>query len=275
MELPKEQFIRLRDFIYEKSGLFFEEKKIYFVKKRIEKRLESLGFSDSRDYYRYLRYGKDGRELNRFLEALTTRETYFFREFSQLKSFSEEALPLLTEEHVKKGLGRRISVWSAGCSTGEEAYTLAMILKESPALGKGWNITIFGSDINDGALASAARGQYGDRSVKDVPPNYLKKYFSKVSTGYRVSDEIKRMVAWEKVNLIDKIHMRRFRNIDFIFCRNVLIYFSDESRKRVLKYFYDSMTEGGFIFLGHSESVGRVSTAYRLMRLNNSLVYRK
>ena len=275
MELPKEQFIQLRDLIYEKSGLFFDEKKIYFVKKRIKNRLETLGFSNSLDYYRYLRYGKDVKELNRFIEALTTSETYFFRELPQLKSFSEKALPLIVEEHVKQGLGQRIFVWSAGCSTGEEPYTLAMLLKENPALGHGWNITIFGSDINDQALASAARGQYSDRSVKDVPPNYLKKYFTKTPTGYNVNDEIKGMVTLKNVNLIDKIQMRQFRNVDFIFCRNVLIYFSDESRKQVLNYFYDSMTQGGFIFLGHSESVGRISAAYRLMRLKNALVYRK
>lgn len=275
MELQKEQFIQIRDLICEKSGLFFDEKKIYFVKKRIEHRLKSLGFSDPLDYCRYLKRGKNVGELNCFIEALTTNETYFFREPAQLESFGEEALPLIAKEHAKRGLGRRISVWSAGCSTGEEPYTLAMMVKENSALGNGWEITILGSDINDQALASAARGQYGERSVKNVPPKFLKKYFTKTPSGYNVNDEIKGMVTLKNVNLIDKSQMRRLRNVDFIFCRNVLIYFSDESRRRVLNYFYDSMTQGGFIFLGHSESVGRISAAYRLVRLKSSLAYRK
>lgn len=274
MDLSLGDFHNLRDLVYERSGIFFEDKKIYFLKKRMENRIQQLGLNSPTDYYRYIKYSSGNGEAMKFIELLTTNETYFFREIQQLNAFSEEALPML-EAEKRQANNYTLNVWSAGCSTGEEPYTLAILLRERLKDIARWRVNIYGSDINNTVLESALHGHYSPRSVKDVPPEYLAKYFYKEGGDYCVTDEMKGMITFKQVNLVDRNQMRGFRNIDFLFCRNVLIYFDDNSRKTVVNYFYDSMTKGGFIFLGHSESVGRISAAFKLVRLKNALVYRK
>ena len=276
MKLEHDVFCKLRDMVYARAGLFFEEKKLYFVEKRIARRARITGCDTAQDYYLYLKYDDQGEEFSHLLDALTTNETYFFREYPQLQAFADDVLPEVLEEKTQRR-SRKLQVWSAGCSTGEEAYTLAIILKELIGDLASWRISIFATDINQQVLQSAQRAVYGRRALKDVPLPYRQHYFSANGTGdsWRVAPEIRNMVTFSHVNLTDRTNMRSFRDIDFIFCRNVLIYFDDKSRKQVVNSFYNSLRKGGYLFLGHSESVGRISAAFRPQRKQKILLYAK
>ncbi len=270
-----EDFIKFKKLIYERAGIYFEDRKILFVKRRILERMNELNIDKAVDYYRYLRFGdKDGREFQNLINLLTTNETYFFREFYQLEVFGEVLLPELEEKRKKEG-DYRIKIWSAGCSSGEEPYTLAIIVKEILDNFSIWNIEILATDIDENILKKAVRGIYDKRSVKDVPPAYLEKYFIKVGENFKIKDEIKKMVTFEKLNLFDTPNMLRKKGYDFIFCRNVLIYFDDESRKKVVNLFYNSLNHNGYIFLGHSESLSRITTVFKMRKVRDTIVYFK
>jgi len=275
MELSLEDFKKIRDLVYEKTGMRFEENKMYFVKRRLEKRMEALGMDDLRDYYRYVKYDPRGEELATLVNLLTTNETYFFRDFTQLKGFAEEVLPVLLEEKRKKG-EFTLRIWSAGCSTGEEVYTLAIIAYEMVEGVQKWDVKIVGSDINTQVLKSARRGVYGPRSVKNVPREYLEKYFIPLEDGmYKVVPLLQSKVHFCWSNLVDKKTLLALRGMDAIFCRNVLIYFDKESRRKAIYNLYDCLAPGGYLFLGHSEMIGTVTAAFRVMRFPSCLVYKK
>ncbi len=270
-----EDFIKLRNLIYERTGIKFEEKKIYFVKRRVMERVKALGLKSSKEYYRYLRFrDRDGKEFQNLINLLTTNETYFFREFYQLEVFGEVLLPEL-EEKRKEENNLRLKIWSAGCSTGEEPYTLSIIVMEILDDYRDWDIEIVANDIDERVLEHAKRGVYGRRSVKDVPKAYLDKYFIRQGENFKIVDEVKRLVKFEKLNLMDDTKMRYKKGFDFIFCRNVLIYFDDESRKRVVSHFYNALNRGGYIFLGHSESLSRITTAFRVKKVRDAIIYYK
>ncbi|OQX86631.1 MAG: chemotaxis protein [Candidatus Omnitrophica bacterium 4484_70.2] len=275
MELSIKDFIKFRDLIYKKTGLFFEEKKIYFLKKRLSKRMEELEIKSTVEYYQLLSFGdKSEDELQRLIDLLTTNETYFFREFEQLQAFAEYCLPEICEKKEKNS-NYKLKIWSAGCSTGEEPYTLAIILLEMLDNFRLWDKEIVATDIDSVALKRAERGVYDDRSVKDVPEEYFAKYFTTQSDGYRVTIPLRKMVTFYKLNLFDDREIARHKNFDFIFCRNVLIYFNDLSRRKVVNYFYEALNPGGYIFLGHSESMSRISSAFKITRKGDFIVYKK
>lgn len=275
MDLSLEDYIKFRNYLYEKTGLFFEEQKLYFVKKRLTSRAEKNGIDSISDYIKFLKYiDNDKKEMQILINDLTTNETYFFREFEQLSVFGEVILQESIEKKLKHGQ-KKIKIWSAACSSGEEPYTLAIILLEMMENIKEWKIEIIGSDINSFVLAMASKGVYSDRSIREVPPEYLSKYFILSSDGYILKPKVKEMVQFENINFIDALTMRHMRDVDFIFCRNALIYFDEESRKKVVGYFYDSLKDGGYIFLGHSESMSRISSAFELKRKREFIVYQK
>lgn len=274
-EISFSEFINLRNFIYESTGIFFEEKKIYFIKKRVEKRLLDLNLETASTYLRFLKTSKESsKELQILINLLTTNETYFFREYDQLAVFGEHCLMEIIEEKNKK-LVKSLNIWCAGCSTGEEAYTLSIIVQEMLGNLSYWSINIYATDIDTEVLQKAKEGTYSDRSVKDVPQEYLEKYFKLEGEEWKVSDKVRKYVKFLNINLVDDLKMRTFKSIDFIFCRNVLIYFDEASRKRVVGNFYDSLNKGGYIFLGHSESVSRISSAFTTKRKGDLIVYQK
>jgi len=258
MTLPDELFDKFARLIYEKTGLHYELNKKYYVQKRLEKRAESLEMDNLNEYYMMLRFADDESELEMLVNELTVNETYFFRDFPQLRNFAEDVLPVFMRE---KGDRKKIKIWSAACSTGEEPYTLSIILLEMLDEPEEWEIQILASDINTEVLQKARAGLYEGRSVRDVPPEYLEKYFTKRDDKYLINLNVKKPVSFRRINLADRNEMSSVSGCDFIFCRNCLIYFDDESRKSVLSNFYESLNPGGFIFLGHSESVGRISSA--------------
>jgi chemotaxis protein methyltransferase CheR len=267
-------YLGVRDLIYARSGLFFEEKKFYFLRRRIDQRVEDVGASSVLDYFQMLRFGADTTEIQALCESVTTNETYFFREFPQLKAFADVCLPEVLADKRKRG-DYNLRVWSAACSTGDEAYTLAIILREVIDDFDKWVVTLVATDIDREALRTARKAIYTERAVKDVPVVYRQKYFQPEGYTYRVSPLITRMVQFRHANLMDPAVAGEMTGQDFVFCRNVLIYFDDASRRRTLELFYDALRPGGYIFLGHSESVGRITSAFRLLRKSDQLVYMK
>ena len=275
MALSVDHFNKLSQQIYVRLGLQFEENKMYFLEKRIEKRMSALDCPDAGEYIFRLCYADpEGKEMQALANLITTNETYMFREYDQLAAFANSCLPELLS--VKQSRGeQRLRIWSAGCSSGEEPYTLAIILQEVFPQSQYWNCEIVGTDIDQNVLAQAAAAKYAWRSVREVPAEYLDKYFSQEGDCYRVLPKTRSLVRFEHLNLHDRMAMRTMRDFDFVFCRNVLIYFDDLSRKTAVDNFYNALNKGGYIFLGHSESVGRISSAFKLRRLDGHLVYAK
>lgn len=266
-----QEFSALRDHIHTRTGVYIGDQKIYLLKRRIEQRLSALGLSSVREYLNYLKHWDgSGKEFEELVSTITVNETYFFREFPQLQAFAEHCLPEIVEQRGTS----RVRILSAGCSTGEEAYTLSIICQEM--LDPPHTFSIDALDIDYRALEKARRGVYEERAVRDVPKVYLDKYFERTREGFVVKEAVRKFVTFHKANLNNRETLLAVgRNFDFVFCRNVLIYFSDDSRRKVVETFYALMNPGGYIFLGHSESMSRFTSAFELQRRGETLVYRK
>jgi chemotaxis protein methyltransferase CheR len=235
--------------------------------------MESLGLHDPQDYIFRLCYADPtGAEMQALANLITTNETYMFREYEQLEAFANCCLPEVLSAKQARG-EQRLRIWSAGCSSGEEAYTLAMIVQDVFPQSQYWNCEIIATDIDENMLAHGRKARYWSRSVRDVPNPYLEKYLIEDGDSYVVRPKTASLVRFAHLNLHDRMAMRAMRDFDFIFCRNVLIYFDDGSRKAAVDSFYNSLNRGGYIFLGHSESVGRISSAFKLKRVEDHLVY--
>jgi chemotaxis protein methyltransferase CheR len=270
--LPREVFRLLRQSIYEYSGLFFDDDATFLVQRRLLPRLEALSLQDFSDYYRYLRAATPETrrgELEEIVERVTTNETYFFREGYQLAAFKDEILPAFAASGKK-----RLTIWSAGCSSGEEAYTIAILLIES-GLFVDWDVRIFGSDISRRVLQTARKGAYGRPSFRTTEPRVLRRYFREVDGRHQVRDEVRQLVSFGQINLFDEPMTAIVGEVDIIFCRNVLIYFNAESRRKVIDTLHRKLVKGGYLLLGHSESLINVTTAFELVHLKNDMVYRK
>lgn len=270
----KEDVQPILNLIEEVAGLHFEPNKHYFTEKRILARMRATNSKSVQDYFRLVKLSQNIDELQELICALTTNETYFYRNIPQLESFAEDALPLLIERKMKKG-DYSLRIWSAACSSGEEPYNIMLLLKEHLPNFKNWDIEIIATDIDHHVLEKAEIGIYEKRQVKQVPSDMLKKYFSPRGNQYKVSRELKRQIQFKQSNLMDRREMRQFKNMDFVFCRNVLIYFNDESKKQIINSIYDSLNLGGFIFMGHAESVGKISALFKLVKFKKCLAYQK
>jgi len=274
MILTPELYGRYIDLIYKKTGLWFEPSKRYFVDKRIEERIEGLGLESFKEYYQLLKFSNNDLEMQKLINRLTVNETYFFRDFPQLQSFAEGVLPEVVKIKENEG-NKKIRFWSAGCSTGEEPYTMAIIFLEMLPNPEEWTIEILATDINTQVLNAARKGGYSSRSVKDVPPEYLERYFVERLDTYYIKKKIKDMVQFKTLNLVDGQAMLEQDQLDFIFCRNVLIYFNPESRAKVVNCFYHSLKSRGVIYLGHSESISRITNLFKIKRIGGNTVYCK
>ena len=267
VEIDTEIYNKVCGLVYDLTGLRFDEQKKYFVARRLERRLEITGATSILDYYQMLRYGNhNSAELLALSESLTTGETYLFREYPQLQDFADEILPIVLERK-RRNHDNVIRLWSAGCSTGEEPYTLAIILRETIEDFDRWQINLTATDLNPAALQIARKALYGERSLKDVPTVYRQKYFQPEGENYQVVPAVTRMVRFQQANLMDHAATGNLTGLDFIFCRNVLIYFDTASCRKVVDKFYDA--------LGHSESVGRITSAFQLVRQGKMLTYMK
>jgi chemotaxis protein methyltransferase CheR len=270
--LSVDVFRLLRDFIRDYCGIFFDDDSRYLLEKRLSRRLRNHHFTNFRDYFRYLLYDKKrDEELSAIIDILTVNETYFFREQNQLKAFSEEILPEIRGINKDK---KRLRIWSAGCSTGEEPYTIAMLVLEKGHFNN-WNIEIFGSDINQRVLQIARSGIYRKNSFRTTNPYYLKKYFMEEDSLFKISDTIKQHVNFTHLNLLDPFKVKLVGIMDLIFCRNVLIYFDHPSRKKVADMFFERLSDGGYLLLGHAESLINITTAFTLKHFKYDMVYQK
>jgi chemotaxis protein methyltransferase CheR len=271
--LTQEAFRLLRDVIHDHAGIWFEEDGRLLVQRRLQPRVEALGLADFVEYLRHLRAANPEQrraELEEIVDRVTTNETYFFREAYQLTAFRDEILPAL---HQDRPRGRRLTVWSAGCSSGEEAYTIAILILETALFGD-WDVRVFGSDISRRVLAMARRGQYGRASFRASEDRLVRRYFREVDGRQQVRDEVRRLVSFGHINLLDGAAMLA-SEVDIIFCRNVIIYLSDEARRRVIDHLHRKLTHGGYLLLGHSESLMQITTAFELVHLKSDMVYRK
>ena len=278
IEMSNHSFYALRDMIYERSGIFFPDQKKYILENRLIRRIEDSGFDDFEKYIYFLRHDPmRDKEFSALFNIVTTNETSFFRDINQLQVFESVVLPQRVKEAEKTGY-RKLRIWSAPCSTGEEPYTLAMLLlSKFPGIqGTGWDIEIHGSDISECVLNSARRGEYNDYSIRNVPAPYLDRYFTKNGSGkYHVHPEVRGIVRLSHINLFDNLRLRIFRGMDIVFCRNVLIYFDEPAKKRVIANIYDCLSPGGYLFIGHAESLFNISRAFKLVNINNILFYQK
>jgi chemotaxis protein methyltransferase CheR len=274
-EMSPEEFRLLRDHVYAHCGILVHEDMKFVMERRLWPRLEALGLADFGTYHRFLRYDAQRRaELEAAVEALTTHETYFFREALQLRAFSDELLPELQRRNASS---RRLRIWSAGCSTGEEAYTLSMLLKES-ALFEGWDVEVYGTDISRRVIAQARRAEYGPSALRATPPEMLARYFDKVAGAgnkVRVRDGVRAWVSFGHLNLLDEATAQLVPRMDVIFCRNVMIYFDGPARRRLIHLFREKLVPGGYLLLGHSENLLNLSVDFELVHLRGDLVYRR
>lgn len=274
MFLSDELYTKFIKLVYKHTGIFYEYNKKYYVHKKVERRAQLLQLDSLNEYYQLIKFSDYTSEFNQLINDLTVNETYFFRDFPQLRNFAEDLLPLLVRKKEKSNQNK-IRIWSAACSTGEEPYTLAIILQEMLDNPEQWDIEIIASDINTQVLKEAQNGLYEERAIRDVPPEYLEKYFIKRQDKYMLVPKVKRFVKFMNINLMDAEMTKVITSCDVIFCRNCLIYFDDTSRKEVLLSFYESLSPGGYILLGHSESVGRISSSYHVQKIGDSIIYSK
>jgi chemotaxis protein methyltransferase CheR len=301
--LKPEEFRLLRDLFASRAGLNFGPEARFAIERRLRERLVVLKLHDFADYHHYLRFGAHAaEEWDEALDLLTTNETYFFREERQLRGFAEELLPMFHAQMLARAK-RRLVIWSAGCSTGEEAYTIAILVHQSglffprrstildpapsPSPGAGgvfgapeppsplWDVRIYGSDISRRCVAAARRGVYTETSFRATPENLRRTCFRPCDGGWQVTDPIRQLCHFGQMNLLDEDRTRIFGKADVIFCRNVLIYFDTKARKTAIEVLYDRLSPGGVLLLGHSESLLNVSTAFELLHLREDLVYRK
>jgi chemotaxis protein methyltransferase CheR len=242
------------------------------VERRLRDRVSILGIDSFSEYVRLLRTDPKGRgELDEAVEALTTNETYFFREDYQLRAFKDEVIPLLAQQASAR---KRLAVWSAGCSTGEEVYSIAITLLETPDLA-GWDLRVYGSDISKRCLAHARRAVYRPSAFRATPPEMKRRWFHDGPDGLLVQERVRQLCHFGHLNLLDGDRAPALGRMDAVFCRNVLIYLDPLSRRRVIDLFHQRLYPGGVLLLGHSESLLNVSTAFELLHLRDDLVYRR
>jgi chemotaxis protein methyltransferase CheR len=271
--MSPEEFSVLRDLVGVRTGLSFSPEMLGSFERKLRERLAALNLRTFTEYYQHLRFHPTAaQEWDEIFDLLTTNETYFYREAYQLVAFRDEVLPLLAGKAKTR---RRLSIWSAGCSTGEEAYTLAIVVKESGLFG-GAEVVIHGSDISRRCIAAARRGVYRASSFRAMPEALLRReYFTERPEGTHVAEGVRSLCHFNQMNLLDADRARLLGRVDAIFCRNVLIYFDAHSRRRMIDLFHDRLQPGGFLLLGHSESLLNLSTAFELCHLKGDLVYRK
>lgn len=262
---------RLCQLLYARTGMVFGETKRYYIERRILVRMAKSGARDPASYIS--RAVADPSEMQALINAFTINETYFFREESQLSCLVRDILPAVTADRRP---GELVRIWSLPCSSGEEPYSIAIWLLENWPMVDAWNIEIMGSDIDTHALDEARRGRYGERALHRLPTELVRRYFlADRGTAREIIDDLKESVQWSNVNLVDTRSVAAQGRFDVIFCRNLLIYFDEDARLRAAEHLFDSLNPGGFLCLGHTESMSRISDRFELVRFDDAIVYRR
>jgi len=262
-------FTSLASLLARRSGLLFEKKSRAMLERRLGPRLRANNLPSFDEYISFLQ--ENPTEQDAVYQILTTKETYFFRQEYQLRAFVEEIIPHLAEVN---SVNKRITIWSAGCSTGEEAYTLAIMLMDCPAL-KGFRTSIIATDLCRANIEAAERGFYRAGSFRAMSADLIAQHFTPEKGGYLIKPALRRTVHFSQGNLMNARDVRAVGRVDVIFCRNVLIYFGEAARQSVTALFYERLLPGGYLLLGHSESLLNAGTSFQAVHLEADLVYRR
>jgi len=267
--LSGHELSEIRMLIEERTGIHFDESRERFFSTRVKEHLRAKGMERGTDLLRSMR--KSNIEYEALLERLLTQETSFFRYPGVYEAFEKRVLP---ELHAKKFWNnpRTLRIWSAGCSTGEEPYSIAITINDSLSFAESWNVEILATDVGRVALKHAERGIYSGRSIASVTEKQLLNHFSPADNGQQVKPRLRKMVSFAQINLASAVYVGR---MDIIFCMNVLIYFTEERRRALVQRFYDTLEPGGYLFLGHSESISKMPVKFQAIVLNDCILYRK
>jgi chemotaxis protein methyltransferase CheR len=272
IRVTQEDVRRLCDFLYRRTGMLFADSKRYYIDRRLEERIAATQANSFQEYFALLRSDAE-HEIEHLINAFTVNETYFYREDHQLRCMTQDLLEVIVK---KKNPQDPIRIWSNPCSTGEEAYSIALWLLENWSDVDRYNIEIVGSDIDTRALAAAIEGLYGERALMRLPKQLVARYFEAVSgKGFQIDPGLRESIQFTAVNLVDGTAMAAYRDFDIIFCRNVLIYFDDASRRIAAENLYDCLRPGGYICLGHSETMSRISPLFRAAKFPDAIIYQR
>jgi chemotaxis protein methyltransferase CheR len=277
-ELAVDPVLRqIRDLVYKVSGIYKAEDKLYLLADGCGRRMKQLSVRTPREYWNHLTVQpkRDG-ELRQLLNEITIGETCLFRSPPQLDALRKVILPEIVAD-ASKQITRRLRIWSAGCSSGEESYTLAMsLLEESRRLLKDWTVEILATDLNDRSLEAARAGVYGDYALRSTTDYFKRKYFSAVEQNkLQVRPEVKKLITFSRLNLQDDSRMLFMKGVDLIFCCNVLIYFDGASKAKVINHFFSNLNSGGYLFLGTSESLMKLNDQFHLVHFPGTIGYWK
>ncbi|WP_069882962.1 protein-glutamate O-methyltransferase CheR [Bosea sp. BIWAKO-01] len=263
--------VRLCEFLYRRTGMLFGEAKRYYIDRRVAERVAATNSPSFARYFEFLL--GSATEAEHLINSFTVNETYFYREEHQLRCLSRSLLP---DRMAEKRPGDRIRIWSVPCSTGEEPYSIAIWLLENWALVDAYHVEIVGSDIDSLVLRDAVFAEYGKRSVSRLSRDLRHRYFEDLGEErWRLIPDLQESVSFSTVNLVDRDSVAAKGRFDIVFCRNVLIYFDDESRRRTVENLYDALLPGGYICLGHTESMSRISDRFEVARFEDAIVYRR
>ena len=268
---------QIRDLVYKISGIYKAEEKLYLLADACGRRTKQLGVRSPREYWdRLTAQPFRDAELRGLLNEVTIGETCLFRSQPQLDALRKVILPEIVVEKTKQ-ITKRLRIWSAGCSTGEESYTLAMnMLEESERLLKGWTVEILATDLNDRSVETAKAGIYGDYALRNTTDYYKRKYFSMLDEKrLEVRPEVKKLVTFSRLNLQEDSKMLFMKGMDLIFCCNVLIYFDGASKSKVISHFFSNLNFGGYFFLGTSESLMKLNDQFHLIHFPGTIAYWK
>ncbi|HQT92344.1 MAG TPA: protein-glutamate O-methyltransferase CheR [Candidatus Kryptobacter bacterium] len=274
-KLPDDLFQQLRKLIYEHTGIFFADNKKYLLESRVSRRLTAMGVNTFKDYYGELMNGAGPTEIPHLINAITINETFFFRNEPQFAALEGTILPELIEKKRQSG-SNKVRIWSAASSTGEEPYTIGLIIKEKfqPRF-PGMKFELVGTDINTQVLDVARRGIYKEYSIRNTPKNYLDRYFKQDEDKFVLNEEIRKAAEFRQLNLFDKNGMKMMRDFDVVFAANVLIYFDFNSKQAVVSSIYNSLNRGGYFFVGYSETLYGLSQAFKPVHYDKAIAYRK
>jgi chemotaxis protein methyltransferase CheR len=271
--ITEDDFQKFREFFYRKTGIHFDDSKRYFVDKRLVERMQATKSDSFRSYFVMLRFQTTGEELQQLINVMTVNETYFFREEYHFSCMVNSMLPEIV---ASKKPGDTVRIWSIPSSSGEEPYSIAIYLQEYWSDLEKFQVELMASDIDTTILNTAKAGIFSERSVANIPANVTSKYFRKDKNGmFHLDDDTKSCVEFSRVNLAESADTRKFRKCDLIFCRNLLIYFDDVSRRIAAEAFFEALNPGGFICLGHSESMSRISGLFKVRKYPDAIVYQK
>ena len=270
-EISADQLSRICQLLYLRTGMLFNEQKRYYIERRVADRMRILGL-DSVVSYLGMIISRPA-ETEALINAFTINETYFYREENQFAALSRSILP---EVVSKRRPGDLVRIWSFPCSTGEEPYSIAIWLLENWPLVDAWHVEIVGSDIDTDVIARAKRGRYGERALARLPSDVRDRYFGPETNLEReIIDDLKESVLFSQINLIDPASVVKERMFDVIFCRNLLIYFDEASRQIAADNLFNRLNPGGFLCVGHTESMSRIDERFEMVRFPDAIVYRR